>query len=285
MLHFLLLYGYIYYNGFPSKAGDGDARHLFERIPPFDSYPSLLHFLIISIILRSWYKLSYSWMGLPDVVQTSVIAYYYYFEDSNVKSEEIQKENESGDSWISKLTIYYIIYYLIGFVIIARSLIYLHSSWTLLTGNVHTNSHDRIMERIDEIMNRLDDADKPVDDEAAKAAEDKSFQEFKECKPEPKKGRKPPPGRIPNPLNRSPLHQIRQTPQNSSVLRDVVPWLGVISSTIVYAVLCICAYRYASRDSTLYTDCWKVKELGKPDGVYQLQRDVNTNRTVPVPVS
>ena len=292
MLHILLFYAYIYYNDLP-KSSDGEAtitnEQLFEQILPFKNYPNLLHFLIISMILRSWYKFSYTWLALPDVVQTSLIGYFYYFGDSVkiVKTKKTSENNTGDDSWISTVTLYHFLYYFIAFIIVARGLIYLRNSWLLVTGGPRVNedvNRDDLMERLNELISTLDESGKSSDEEDDATKKDKSFQEFKECKPEPKKGRKPPPGRFQSPFNRSPLHQIRRNPQYETDISSTVPWFGVISSTIVYLGLFVCLYQYMSKDNTVYNDCWEVKQKGKEDGNYILLQDATNNRTNLVPV-
>ena len=301
MLHILLFYAYIYYNDLP-KSSEGETtitnEQLFEQILPFKNYPNLLHFLIISMILRAWYKFSYTWLALPDVVQTSLIGYFYYFGDhvkivktkkNGVSSSEIETDD---DSWVSALTMYNVLYYFIAFVIVARGLIYLRSSWLLVTGgaprvNANANvNRDDLIERINELMNSLDESSKSSDEEDDKDTKDKSFQEFKECKPEPKKGRKPPPSKFQSPFNRSPLHQIRRNPQYDTDVSSTAPWFGVISSTIVYIGLFVCLYHVQmSKDNTVYDDCWEIHQKGKEDGHYLILQDATNNRTSFVPVS
>jgi hypothetical protein len=298
MLHILLFYAYIYYNDLP-KSAEGETtitnEQLFEQILPFKNYPNLLHFLIISMILRSWYKFSYTWLALPDVVQTSLIGYFYYFGDhvKIVKTKKASEANETieEDGWISAITMYNFLYYFIAFIIVARGLIYLRSSWLLVTGggprvNANENvNRDDFIERINELMNSLDESGKSSDEEEDKDAKDKSFQEFKECKPEPKKGRKPPPAKFQSPFNRSPLHQIRRNPHYDTDISSTAPWFGVISSTIVYIGLFVCLYQYMSKDYTIYNDCWEVKQKGKDDGHYMILQDATNNRSSFVPVS
>ena len=297
MLHILLFYAYIYYNDLP-KSIEGETtitnEQLFEQILPFKNYPNLLHFLIVSMILRSWYKFSYTWLALPDVIQTSLIGYFYYFGD-NVKIVKTKKTSDGDiideDGWVSALTMYNILYYFIAFVIVARGLIYIRSSWLLVNGreprgNGNANANrDDLIERINELMNSLDESGKSSDEEDDKDNKDKSFQEFKECKPEPKKGRKPPPSKLQSQLNRSPLHQIRRNPNYDTDVSSTVPWFGVISSTIVYIGLFVCLYQYMSKDTNVYNDCWEVKQKGKEDGNYMILQDAKNNRTSFVPVS
>ena len=305
MLHILLFYAYIYYNDLP-KSAEGETtitnEQLFEQILPFKNYPNLLHFLIVSMILRSWYKFSYTWLALPDVVQTSLIGYFYYFGD-HVKIIKTKKAN-SGDmtepsdeeGWISSLTMYNILYYVIAFVIVVRGLIYLRSSWLLVTGGggrgtqrENTNgtnvNRDDLIERINELMHTLDESGKSSEEEEDKDTKDKSFKEFKECKPEPKKGRKPPPSKYDDHLNRSPLHQIRRNPSYDAGIGSTAPWFGVISSAIVYIGLFVCLYQYMSKDNTLYNDCWEVLKNDYQDGTYMISQDDTKNRTSFVPVS
>ena len=297
MLHILLFYAYIYYNDLP-KSIEGETtitnEQLFEQILPFKNYPNLLHFLIVSMILRSWYKFSYTWLALPDVIQTSLIGYFYYFGDT-VKIVKTNKTSDGDiideDGWVSALTMYNILYYFIAFVIVARGLIYLRSSWLLVNGreprgnaNVNANRDD-LIERINELMNSLDESGKSSDEEEDKDNKDKSFQEFKECKPEPKKGRKPPPSKLQSQLNRSPLHQIRRNPNYDTDVSSTVPWFGVISSAIVYIGLFVCLYQYMSKDTNVYNDCWEVKQKGKEDGNYMILQDAKNNRTSFLPVS
>ena len=301
MLHLLLFYIYIYNNAVSRVTPDGK-HHVLEQIPPFDSYPGLLHFLIISIIVRSWYKLSQSWLGLVDVIQTTVIGYYYYFGDT------LGKKSEDGDEpWISGQTLYNIVYYLTSFVIIARGIIYVHRTWILvstderppLNNNENNNNNDtrrardNLLERLHRMLNNIEDTDKSSDDdegeEAAAAKKEKSFKEFKEFKEPPKKGRKlPSPMHSSSTVNRSPMHQIRRTPQRDlpeTVGGSVGPWFGVISSAIMYIGLFVCLYQYVSKDDTVYADCWEVKQKGRPDGIYTILQDAKSNRTNKIPVS
>ena len=298
MLHILLFYAYIYYADSAAKNSDGDRtitnKEVFEKILPFKDYPNLLHFLIISMILRSWYKFSYTWLALPDVFQTTLIGYLYYFGDhlKIVKTKKLGENINVDDTWISTLTIYNILYYLIAFVIVARGFMYVRSSQLLVTRRTERDNanqnRDDLLERINELMNNLDDSTgdspKSSDEEDEATKKDKSFQEFKECKPEPKKGRNPPSGRFQSQFNRSPLHQIRRNPHYESNISTTIPWFGVISSTIVYLGLFVCLYQYLSKDNTVYNDCWEVKEKGNGDGTYILLQDASKNRTNPVPV-
>ena len=300
MLHILLFYAYIYYNDLPRSA-DGETtitnEQLFEHILPFKNYPNLLHFLIISMVLRSWYKFSHTWLALPDVVQTSLIGYFYYFGD-HVKIVKTKKTSDGDisdeEGWISALTMYNIFYYVIACVIVCRVLIYVRSSWLLVTGgrqgananaNANRANRDDLIARIDELMNSLDESNKSSDEEEDKDAKEKSFKEFKECKPEPKKGRKPPPSKLQTPFNRSPLHQIRRNPNYDTDTRTTGPWFGVILSTITYIGLFVCLYQYMSKDTSVYNDCWEVKQKGKADGNYIILTDATNNHSSLVPVS